>query len=59
MRRAPAIAGLGDGAVSHARVQSKRPSANRFYRIFDPIAAVGSDDQVFRDRVISLTGIRA
>lgn len=42
------------------RVMAKResPSTNRFYRISDMIAAVGDDYQDFRDRVISLTGIK-
>lgn len=34
------------------------PSTNRFYRISDLVAAAGDDFQDFRDRVISLTGIK-
>lgn len=34
------------------------PSTNRFYKISDLIAATGADYQDFRDRVISLTGIK-
>lgn len=35
------------------------PSTNRFYRISDLVAASGTDYEDFRDRIISLTGIRA
>jgi hypothetical protein len=34
------------------------PSTNRFYRISDLIKASGGDYQDFRDRIISLTGIK-
>lgn len=34
------------------------PSTNRFYKISDLVAATGDDYQDFRDRVVSLTGIR-
>jgi hypothetical protein len=34
------------------------PTTNRFYLISHLIAATGADFQDFRDRVISLTGVK-
>lgn len=42
--------------VEMARRES--PSTNRFYRISDLIAASGPDYQDFKDRIISLTGVK-
>jgi len=43
--------------VTMARRES--PSTNRFYRVSDLVTADGTDYQDFRDRVISLTGIKS
>lgn len=42
-----------------AMARRESPSTNRFYRISDLVAGKGPDYQDFRDRVISLTGIRS
>jgi hypothetical protein len=43
-----------DQALAHR----ESPSTNRFYRISDLVAAEGAEYQDFRDRLISLTGIK-
>lgn len=44
--------------IDLAMARRESPSTNRFYRISDLIAATGNEYQDFRDRIISLTGIR-
>ncbi|HEX9199804.1 MAG TPA: XcyI family restriction endonuclease [Acidobacteriaceae bacterium] len=44
--------------IDIATAHRESPSTNRFYRISDLVAASGPDYQDFRDRIISLTGIK-
>lgn len=44
--------------IDMAMAKKESPSTNRFYRISDLVAATGAEYQDFRDRVVSLTGIR-
>jgi len=44
--------------IDLAMAHRESPSTNRFYRISDLVAVNGSDYQDFRDRIISLTGIK-
>jgi hypothetical protein len=44
--------------IDIAMAHRESPSTNRFYRLSDLVAASGTDYQDFRDRIISLTGIR-
>jgi hypothetical protein len=39
--------------------KKESPSTNRFYRISDLVSGNGAEYQDFRNRVISLTGIKA
>jgi hypothetical protein len=44
--------------IDVATAHRESPSTNRFYRISDLVTASGPDYQDFRDRIISLTGIK-
>jgi hypothetical protein len=44
--------------IDIATAHRESPSTNRFYRISDLVAASGPDYQDFRDRIVSLTGIK-
>jgi XcyI-like restriction endonuclease len=44
--------------LDRAMAHRESPSTNRFYRISDIVAGTGKEYEDFRNRVVSLTGIK-